>query len=339
MKKKVLAVLLAATMIIGMTACAKTGNETETGTDTTSETETGSETDTTGTEDMTDTENDTTGDTTAEPHEHAYTEKITKEATCKEEGIKTFTCKCGDTKTEAIATIAHVYGDYSYNDDANYEQDGTETAFCKMCGEGTTRTVEGTKKEFTFTDMDKTMYVKKAVNVRALPSTAGKAVGKLKTVNEAVKVTGQCVETKWYRIEYKDGVAYVSNNYLSDTKVEKEPEERPKEDDDDEGAPSKPRLETINGFVINTAKWDYAERKFYTELLNAPFETPMQYPGEKFFVMLLDGEKVLNEEGTSFNASLRLREHIKSLGLTPAGGGGCWFDEFNKVYYYSVDFE
>lgn len=40
--------------------------------------------------------------------EHEYTAKVTKEATCGAEGEKTFTCnKCGATKTEPIAPIAH----------------------------------------------------------------------------------------------------------------------------------------------------------------------------------------------------------------------------------------
>jgi hypothetical protein len=40
-------------------------------------------------------------------HSHSYTSKITKEATCKNEGIKTFTCSCGESYTEAIAKKAH----------------------------------------------------------------------------------------------------------------------------------------------------------------------------------------------------------------------------------------
>ena len=44
--------------------------------------------------------------------EHQYTEKVTKAATCAEEGEKTFTCtKCKDTYTESIKTKAHTYMD------------------------------------------------------------------------------------------------------------------------------------------------------------------------------------------------------------------------------------
>lgn len=72
---------------------------------------------------------------------------------------------------------------------------------------------------YTYTDMDKTMYAQKSVNVRDLPTTDGQKLGAL-SLNQEVKVTGQCVETGWYRIVYNDGVAYVSDKYLGDAKVE-----------------------------------------------------------------------------------------------------------------------
>lgn len=40
---------------------------------------------------------------TPEVHTHKYTDKVTTKATCKSEGVKTFTCNCGDTYTETIA--------------------------------------------------------------------------------------------------------------------------------------------------------------------------------------------------------------------------------------------
>lgn len=116
-------------------------------------------------------------------HKHSYTESTTKEATCTEAGEKTFSCDCGDTYTETIETVGHEYtdeiiaptcttkgytthackicgdaytdtevsatnhsyGGYTYNNDASYEKDGTETATCSACGEKTTRTKVGTK--------------------------------------------------------------------------------------------------------------------------------------------------------------------------------------------------
>ena len=83
------------------------------------------------------------------PHEHVYTESVSQEATCTEAGEKTFTCECGDTYTENIEATGHTYGKYTYNNDATYEKDGTETANC-ICGLTDTRIVTGSKLEYTY---------------------------------------------------------------------------------------------------------------------------------------------------------------------------------------------
>lgn len=68
---------------------------------------------------------------------------------------------------------------------------------------------------YTYTDMQKDMYVEKLVNVRSLPSTSGKKLGTLE-VDEKVAVTGKCNEVNWYRILYKGEIAYVSTSYLTE---------------------------------------------------------------------------------------------------------------------------
>lgn len=83
--------------------------------------------------------------TTEAPHSHSYTSTVTKASTCTEDGIMTFICSCGDTYTEAIGKIAHSYGEYTYNNDATTENDGTKTATCAVCGATDTITAEGTK--------------------------------------------------------------------------------------------------------------------------------------------------------------------------------------------------
>lgn len=80
-----------------------------------------------------------------EAHKHSYTSSVTKSATCTSEGVMTYRCSCGDSYTETIGKTAHSFGGYSYNNDATYESDGTETAVCSVCGERTTRTAGGTK--------------------------------------------------------------------------------------------------------------------------------------------------------------------------------------------------
>ena len=73
---------------------------------------------------------------------------------------------------------------------------------------------EAEAEEYTYTELDEVMYAKSSVNVRDMPTADGVRKGGLAT-NQEVHVTGQCNETGWYRIDYDDGLAYVSNKYLS----------------------------------------------------------------------------------------------------------------------------
>ena len=75
------------------------------------------------------------------------------------------------------------------------------------------------EQQYTYTDMNATMYATQTVNIRTLPSTDGEKVGSLST-NQEIAITGQCNETSWYRFEYNGSTAYVSNNYVSENKVE-----------------------------------------------------------------------------------------------------------------------
>ena len=121
--------------------------------------------------------------------------------------------------------------------DTTDESEGTEKAETKATGmdgkttaPGEDETAEGTEAaettpeqtaepEYTYTDMSATMYATQTVNIRTLPSTDGEKVGSLST-NQEVNITGQCNETSWYRFEYNGSTAYVSNNYVSENKVE-----------------------------------------------------------------------------------------------------------------------
>ena len=71
--------------------------------------------------------------------------------------------------------------------------------------------------EYSYSDMNQTMYASQSVNVRNLPSTDGDKVGGLSAA-QAVAVTGKCNETGWYRIEYNGGEAFVSDSYLVNEK-------------------------------------------------------------------------------------------------------------------------
>ena len=160
-------------------------------------------------------------ESTEEVHEHSYTE-IVVEATCENVGMKTYSCECGDSYEEEIPAQGHSFVEYVYNEDATYTTDGTKTATC-VCGKEDVIVAEGTKLEYTFEDLNKTMYCVERSNLRDMPSDDGNQVTKLST-GSAVKVTGICKETKYYRVEHEGKILYTTNSNLSDTKpVEKTP--------------------------------------------------------------------------------------------------------------------
>ena len=51
----------------------------------------------------------------AEEHVHSFDEgKVSTEPTCTEKGVKTFTCSCGETKTEEIPALGHDWNEPTY---------------------------------------------------------------------------------------------------------------------------------------------------------------------------------------------------------------------------------
>lgn len=70
------------------------------------------------------------------PHEHSYSSAVTKQPTCKNEGIRTFTCSCGDSYTESIPANGHAW---KHHDEVGHYEDITEDiieihAICNGCG-------------------------------------------------------------------------------------------------------------------------------------------------------------------------------------------------------------
>ena len=68
-------------------------------------------------------------------HTHQYTETITKQATCSEKGVKTFTCSCGDTYTEEIEKLAHTEQKLEAVAPDCDSTGLTEGKKCSVCGE------------------------------------------------------------------------------------------------------------------------------------------------------------------------------------------------------------
>ena len=68
-------------------------------------------------------------------HTHDYTSAVTKEPTCSEEGVKTYTCSgCGKTYTESIPKTEHVWVETVVTP-ATCSTEGEVKKVCSICGE------------------------------------------------------------------------------------------------------------------------------------------------------------------------------------------------------------
>ena len=72
---------------------------------------------------------------------------------CGEKGYTTYSCECGDSYiSDYVSALTHVYTNYSYNNDAKCEVDGTKTASCDNgCGTKNTINATGTALRHSFT--------------------------------------------------------------------------------------------------------------------------------------------------------------------------------------------
>ena len=66
-------------------------------------------------------------------HEHSYIETVTTEPTCIEEGVKTFTCSCGDKYTEPIEVVTHDYSKEIITQEPTCTENGEEVVSCTRC--------------------------------------------------------------------------------------------------------------------------------------------------------------------------------------------------------------
>ena len=77
-----------------------------------------------------------TGDT----HRHYYTESVTSQPTCADNGVRTYTCSCGDSYTEAIAALGHHYSG-TLTKQPTTASEGVMTYICDRCGDSYTESI------------------------------------------------------------------------------------------------------------------------------------------------------------------------------------------------------
>ena len=73
-------------------------------------------------------------------HYHNYVSKVTKKATCVEEGEITYTCIATNgtcdkkTYTEVVPKTAHTYGEWKVVKEATETEEGLKSHSCTVCG-------------------------------------------------------------------------------------------------------------------------------------------------------------------------------------------------------------
>lgn len=71
------------------------------------------------------------------PHDHSYTSAVTKEATCSQVGIKTYSCIfCGrEFEREELPKLAHTESDWIVVQEVVGDKNGLQHKVCTICGE------------------------------------------------------------------------------------------------------------------------------------------------------------------------------------------------------------
>ena len=76
-------------------------------------------------------------------HVHSWDEgKVTTEPSCTEKGVKTFTCSCGETKTEEIPALGHDWNEPTYT----WKDDNSECTALRTCKRDASHTESETVK-------------------------------------------------------------------------------------------------------------------------------------------------------------------------------------------------
>lgn len=120
----------------------------------------------------------------APAHVHTWDEgKVTTPATCKDEGVKTYTCTvCGETKTEAIAKLnEHTWDAGKVTKEATTEAEGEKTYTCTVCGATKTEVIE---KLPNIPTGDNNVVAVVFLSTLALVAACGVVVASKKRVND-----------------------------------------------------------------------------------------------------------------------------------------------------------
>lgn len=202
---------------------------------------------------------------------------------------------------------------------------------------------------YTYTDMNKTMYVVSSVNVRNLPSTEGTKVGSLSKGTQ-VLVTGQCNETGWYRFEFDGSSAYVSNSYLSENEPAPDvPADNGGDSGNGGGVSSPGQLSEGQSYTDEEGYTYYNYNghilQFSPNVEADAAELARQIAYADYYQIVVVGNcaamKIPDGNNTVdvFNQGVVLNDYITSLGYTQTHGGGEKFDTNTSAHYLRVWFQ
>lgn len=116
------------------------------------------------------TETEGTPAQTQPPHEHSWVEGSSKAPTCTEAGSKTYTCTCGETKTESIAATGHTLTE-TVTKNPTCTAAGEKTKTCSVCGYSGTESIAATGHSFGDLNADANGHTKTCTVCGAVESS------------------------------------------------------------------------------------------------------------------------------------------------------------------------
>ena len=129
--KRILALLLVLSMLLVMVACGNSGGNTPS-----SDPATAPQSQPTK---PSESSKPTQGSQPSGEHTHSYNSEVTTAAACMSNGVKTYTCSCGDTYTEEIPAPGHFFSEWEIETKAFIDKDGTEKKTCSVCSTSKTK--------------------------------------------------------------------------------------------------------------------------------------------------------------------------------------------------------
>ena len=78
----------------------------------------------------------------AELHPHNWIVESRTEPTCTQKGSVTYSCWCGERKTESVPAAGHKWGKWKVKKEATCTQEGEESRKCRVCGAKEKRKIE-----------------------------------------------------------------------------------------------------------------------------------------------------------------------------------------------------